>query len=117
MRLVIACLAITHHSHDKWKRGTGTVVLVRVEEDTKTLEVIGRAKDRTLLCALLGEPQGESIAMQITLSVDFEFEFNLTSISAQFLIIPACKADSPPSLLRSMEPAKTPILVATAGPR
>lgn len=77
MRLVIARLAITHHSHDKWKRGTGTVVLVGVEEDTKTLEVIRRAKDRALYCALLGKPQGESIAVQVTFSVDFEFEFNL----------------------------------------
>lgn len=77
MRLVIARLAITHHSHDKRKRGTGTVVLVRVEEDTETLEVIRRTKYRALHCALLGEPQGESIAVQVTVSVDFEFEFNL----------------------------------------
>lgn len=40
MRLVIARLTITHHGHDKRKRGTGTVVLVRVEEDTKTFEVV-----------------------------------------------------------------------------
>ena len=77
MRLVIARLAIAHHGHDKRKRGTGTVVLVRVEEDSETLEVVRRAKDRTLHCALLGEPQSESIAVQVTISMDFEFEFDL----------------------------------------
>lgn len=79
MCLVVARLAITHHGHDKWKRGAGTVVLVSIEEDTKALKVIRRTKNRALCGALLGEPQGESIAVQVTLSMDFEFEFNLAS--------------------------------------
>lgn len=96
MRLVIVRLSITHHSHDKRKRGTGAVVLVRVEEYTETLEVICRAKDRALHCALLSEPQGESIAVQVTVSMDFEFEFNLRPLTPT-PYYQANRGDSPPS--------------------
>ena len=40
MRLVVASLSVAHHSHHVRERGAGTVVLVGVEEDTETLEVI-----------------------------------------------------------------------------
>ena len=80
MCLIVRRLAITHHGHDIGKRSTGTVVFVSVEENTKTLEVICRAKNRTLCSTLLGEPQGESITVQVTVPMEFEFEFNLAPI-------------------------------------
>ena len=80
MCLIVRRLAITHHGHDIGKRSTGTVVFVSVEENTKTLEVIRRAKDRALCSSLLGEPQGESITVQVAVPVEFEFEFNLAPI-------------------------------------
>lgn len=80
MCLIVARLPITHHGHNKRERSTGTVVLIRIEENPKTIEVVCRAKDRSLCCALLGEPQGESITVQVTISVDTEFKFNLRSL-------------------------------------
>lgn len=80
MCLIVRRLAITHHGHDIGKRGTGAVVFVSVEEDTKTLEVIRRAKNRALCSALLGEPQGESITVQVAIPMEFKFEFNLAPI-------------------------------------
>lgn len=80
MSLVIARLPITHHSHDKRKRSTRTVILVGIEEDAKSLEVVGRAEHGTLCCALLGEPEREAITVKVALPVDFEFEFDLLLI-------------------------------------
>lgn len=56
MGLVITRLPITHHSHDKRKRSTRAVILVGIEEDTKSLEIICRAEHWALRCSLLGEP-------------------------------------------------------------
>lgn len=56
MRLVVSRLPIAHHGHNKRKLGTRTVILVGIEEDSKSLKVIRRAKHGSLRSALLGEP-------------------------------------------------------------
>lgn len=77
MSLVVGSLAVAHHGHDVGERSAGTVVLVRIEEDTQTLEVVRRTEDRTLSGALLGEPHGETIAVQVAGPFDLEFNLDL----------------------------------------
>lgn len=77
--LVVKCLAVAVHGHDVGEYGAGSVVLIRVEEDTEALELVDGAKYRALLCALLGEPECETIAIQSVLTVDLKFELNLLS--------------------------------------
>lgn len=77
MSLVVGSLAIAHHGHDVGERSAGTVVLVRVKEDTQTLKVIRRTEDRALGGALLGEPHGEAIAVQVAGTFDLEFNLDL----------------------------------------
>jgi hypothetical protein len=75
--LIVDSLSITVHGHDVWEHSARSVVLVCVEEDTKTLEIVCVAEDIARLCALLGEPHGEAIAVEVTLAMDLEFEENL----------------------------------------
>ena len=63
MGLVVGGLSVAHHGHDVRERGAGAVVLVCVEEDTQTLEVVSRSEDGALRRALLGQPHGEPIAV------------------------------------------------------
>lgn len=74
--LVVARLTITEHSHDIGKDGAGSVVLVRVEEDTQTFKLVLGAKDGTLLSSGLGHPHGETITEQISLAVDVELDLD-----------------------------------------
>lgn len=77
MGLVVGGLPITHHGHDVGERSTGAVVLVGIEEDAQTLKVVRRAEDGTLRRALLGEPHGEPIAVQVAGAVDLELDLDL----------------------------------------
>ena len=74
--LVVARLAISKHSHDVGENNTGAVVLVGVDKQTKTLEVVGVPEDRAHLAAVLCEPHGESIAVELVLSVNLELDFD-----------------------------------------
>jgi hypothetical protein len=75
--LIIRRLSVAAHSHDVGKHGAWSVVLVRVEEETESLELVRVAEDVARLCALLGEPHCEAIAVEVPLSVDLELEQNL----------------------------------------
>jgi hypothetical protein len=75
--LIVDSLSITVHGHDVWEHSARSIVLVCVEEDTETLELVCVAEDIARLCALLGEPHGEAIAVKVALAVDLEFEENL----------------------------------------
>lgn len=75
--LVVCCVSITVHSHDIGKHGTGAVVLVGIEEDAETLELVCMAENISRLRTLLGEPHGEAVAIEIALTVDLEFEYDL----------------------------------------
>lgn len=77
MRLIVRGLAVAHHGHDIWERSPRTVVLVRVEEDSQALEFVRRTKDRARGCALLGEPQGKAISVQVAGAMDLEFNLDL----------------------------------------
>lgn len=94
MRLIIGCLPIPHHSHDIWKRNTGPIILVRIKEDTQTLELVRRTKDRTLCSALLSEPESKAITMQAPGAVDLELEFDFPVRGCEW------HAREDPSLLR-----------------
>jgi hypothetical protein len=74
---VVHGLPITLHSHDVGKHGAWSVVLVRVEEETKALEFVCVAEDIAGLRALLGEPHCEAIAVESTLAMDLELELYL----------------------------------------
>jgi hypothetical protein len=75
--LVIHRVAVALHSHDVGKHGTGAVVLIRVEEEAETLELVCVTEYVSWLRALLGEPHGEAVAVEIALSVDLELECDL----------------------------------------
>lgn len=75
--LVVGGRAVAHHGHDVGEGNAGAVVLVCVDEDTETLEAVGGAEDRALGGALLGEPEGEAIAVEVALAVNLEFKFDL----------------------------------------
>ena len=75
--LVIGRVAVTAHGHDVGEHSTRAVVLVRVDEEPETLELVGVAKDRPRLRALLGEPHGKAIAVEVALAVDLEFDNDL----------------------------------------
>lgn len=77
--LVIRRLPIAAHSHDIGKDGAGPVVLVRIEEDAETLEVVCGTEDRSGGSALLGEPHGHAVAVEVALAVDLELDQNLVS--------------------------------------
>lgn len=80
MRLIVGGLPVAHHSHNVGKRDTRSVILVGIDEDAQTLELVCRSEDRALCGALLGEPEGEAIAVQVALAVDFEFELDLYGV-------------------------------------
>jgi hypothetical protein len=75
--LVVGRVSIPIHSHDVGKHGAGAVVLVCVEEEAEALELVSMAKDVSWLGALLGEPHGEAVAVEVALAVDLELECDL----------------------------------------
>jgi hypothetical protein len=75
--LVVWCVSITVHSHDVGEYGAGTVVLVGIEEEAETLELVRMAEDVSWLCALLCEPHGEAVTVKVALAVDLELEYDL----------------------------------------
>jgi hypothetical protein len=75
--LIVDSLSVAIHRHNVREHSARSVVLVRVEEDTKAFELVCVAEDVAWLCALLGEPHGEAIAVEVALAMDFEFEENL----------------------------------------
>ena len=75
--LVIGRVAVAVHGHDVGEHGARAVVLVRIDEQTEALELVGVAKDRPRLRALLGEPHGKAIAVEVALAVDLEFDNDL----------------------------------------
>lgn len=91
MRLVVCGLPITHHGHDVRERNSGAIVLVSVEENTETFESIGRAEDRTLRGAFLGEPERKAISVQVAGAVDLKFELNLADIRELFVHVHLCR--------------------------
>ena len=77
MSLVVGGVAVAEHSHHIRKDDTGSIVLVRVEEDAQTVKLVLVAKDGTLLCSIRRHPHGETITEEVALAVDVEFELNL----------------------------------------
>ena len=75
--LVVGRLAVAVHGHDVGEDGARAVVLVRVDEDAQALELVGMAKDRPWLRALLGEPHGEAVAVEVALAMDLELDGDL----------------------------------------
>jgi hypothetical protein len=75
--LIICGLSIAIHSHNVREYSPRSVVLIRVEEETESLEFIRMTEDVARLRALLGEPHCEAIAIEVTLAMDLELELNL----------------------------------------
>ncbi|KAI6755059.1 hypothetical protein HG531_004165 [Fusarium graminearum] len=66
--LVVRGLAITIHGHNIGEDDTGTVVLVGINEDSEALEVVGSAKDSSLLRTLAGNPHSKTVAIELVLA-------------------------------------------------
>jgi hypothetical protein len=75
--LIIRSRAVAVHGQDVREDSAWAVVLVCVEEETQSLELVGVAKDIARLTALLREPHGEAIAVEVALAGNLELEFNL----------------------------------------
>jgi hypothetical protein len=75
--LIIRSRAVAVHGHDVREHGAWAIVLVCVKEETEALKLVCVAKDIARLPALLGEPHGESIAVEVALAGNLELEFNL----------------------------------------
>ena len=77
MSLVVGSVAVAEHSHDIREHNTRSVVLVRVEKDTQTLEFVLVAKDRTLLCSIGRHPHGETVTEEVALAIDVKLDLDL----------------------------------------
>jgi hypothetical protein len=75
--LIVDSLSVAIHGHNVGEHSAWSVVLVRVEEDTETLELVRVAEYIAGLCALLGEPHGETITVEVALAMDLELKENL----------------------------------------
>ena len=75
--LVVGCISITAHGHDVRKYSAWSIVLVGVEEKTEALELVCMTEDISGLRALLGEPHGKAVAVEISLSMDLKLECDL----------------------------------------
>jgi hypothetical protein len=75
--LIIHGRPIAVHSHDVGEHGAWAVVLIRVEEETEPLELVCVAEDVARLRALLGEPHGKAVAIEVALATDLELKFDL----------------------------------------
>jgi hypothetical protein len=72
--LIIRGVAIALHGHYVGKHGAWSVVLICVEEETESLELVCVAEDVAWLRALFGEPHCEAIPVEVALAVDLELE-------------------------------------------
>lgn len=75
--LIIRGVAVAVHGHDVGEYGAWSVVLIRVEEEAQSLELVHVTEDISRKRSLLGEPHREAIAVEVSLPVDLELEFNL----------------------------------------
>lgn len=82
--LVVRGLPVTDHGHHVRKHQPGTVVLVSVEEDAQALELVSAPKDGPLFSALLCDPHGKSVAIELVLAVDLELHLNFPIRSRQW---------------------------------
>ena len=75
--MVIRRMSVTKHRHDIRKLDAGSVVLVRIEEDAKSLKPIRRAEHRTIDPSLLREPHGHAVTKKMMSAMNVEFHFDL----------------------------------------
>lgn len=80
MLMIIRGLTITHHGHDIGERDPRSVVLVSVKENPEAFKFVRRSKHGTWSSALFCEPHGEAISVQMTSSVNLEFELDLPNL-------------------------------------
>lgn len=75
--LVVVCLAVADHGHNVREDHAGPVVLVRVEEDAETLELVHATEYRPDLATILRHPKCETVAIEIALPANLELDFDL----------------------------------------
>jgi hypothetical protein len=122
VRVVVARLSVTEHSRNIRENDAGAVVLVGIDEDSKTLEVVGATEDGAGDCALLRDPERHAVAEEVAAAMEFEFPLdlepcvNLLAITAVVVVVVAGPAELPPSSSPSMVDATIAILLGLAGP-
>ena len=75
--LIIRGVAVAIHGHNVGEHGAWSVVLIRVEEETESLELVRVTKNVAWLRSLLGEPHREAVAIEVPLTMNLELEQNL----------------------------------------
>ena len=76
-RFVVARLSIAEHSHYIREHHAWPIVLVRIEENTKSFKFVDETKDGPPLRSLFRDPQCHTVAKDVSFSVYFELEFDL----------------------------------------
>lgn len=115
IRLIVSRIPVAQHCHNIWEYCPRSIVLVCVEEDAETLELIGRAENWAWDGTLFRQPHRKPIAEESALSSDFECEFDLTISVSRRRIAPAF-ATLPPSLWQLAGPEKRAIRSERRGP-
>ena len=74
--MIIRRLPIPHHRHHIREDHPRAVILVGIKEDCEALKVICGSKHGAGGAALLGDPHGHAIAVEVAFSVDLKLEFD-----------------------------------------
>ena len=75
--LVVSRVSIAAHGHDIGEDSARAVVLVGIEEDAESLELVSVTENRARLSTLFGEPHGEAVAVEVALSMNLEVDNDL----------------------------------------
>ena len=75
--LIVLGLAVSHHGHDIWERGTRAIILVSIKEDSQSLKFVYMSEDLATLRALFGKPHGHTITIEVMGTLDGKFDFDL----------------------------------------
>lgn len=115
MIMVVTGLAVSQHGRDVGEHNSRTVVLIGVEEDSKTLEFVNRAENGTGKGALLRDPHGEAVAVEMVVAVDFEFPFDFPVCSGERETRPDPAGGALPVLRGEANVPTSPVLVGGVG--
>lgn len=82
--MIVLGISISKHGHDVREDDTGSVILISVEEDAESFELVHGTEYRTGGGAVLGDPEGKTVAVQVTVAMYAEFKFDFPVCGGQW---------------------------------
>lgn len=82
IRLIVLGVAVPKHRQNVGKHCPWSVILVRVEEDSKPFKLVRRSKYWPRCSALFGQPECKPIAEKISFAANLELDFDLAVVRA-----------------------------------